>query len=283
MAPTYESRRTVFRQITQESYIDWPAYESTPLFDRSSLAAVEADVRVVADIWFQQEAHEAVEPFVATLPLSYVKFDAHDRYTGSTSYEMETLFRLFLLKECHDWDHETALVEYLTKHPDLCDQLGLESVPDQSTLWRSWNHRFTAELQDAVETAARTILIKAQNADASVPRKPERQSRRYDTENTESDPSDQTALEQAETVTEQVRRVAFPVFSLDRARAVRSMRTPTGISRPISGFEGTLPSTKALGASSTSPIGSGRRSATATASKYATFPSNRFGRCTDRR
>jgi hypothetical protein len=187
-----------------------------PLFDRSSLAAVGADVRVVADTWFQQEAHEAVEPFVATLPLSYVKFDAHDRYAGSTSYEMETLFRLFLLKECHDWDHETALVEYLTKHPDLCDQLGLESVPDQSTLWRSWNHRFTAELQDAVETAARTILIKTQNADASVPRKPERQSRRYDTENTESDSSDQTVLEQAETVTEQVSRIAFPAFSLDR-------------------------------------------------------------------
>jgi len=38
---------------------------------------------------------------------------------------METLFRLFLLKECHGWDHETALVEYLTQHPDFCDQLGL--------------------------------------------------------------------------------------------------------------------------------------------------------------
>ncbi|SEO51895.1 Transposase domain, partial [Halorientalis persicus] len=160
--------------------------------------------------------HEAVEPFVHAVPLAYVQFDAHDRYAGSTSYEMATLFRLFLLKECHGWDHETALVEYLTKHPDLWDQFDLESVPDQSTLWRSWHHRFTTELQDTVETAARTILIKAQNAGVSVPRKPERQSRRYDTEDTESDPSDQTVLEQAETVTEQVSRVGFPAFSLDR-------------------------------------------------------------------
>ena len=115
---------------------------------------------------------------------------------------METLFRLFLLKECHDWDHETALVEYLTQHPDLCDQLGLESVPNQSTLWRSWHHRFTADLQDTVETAARTILIKAQNAGVSVPHEPERQSRRHDNESSKSDLDDQTVLEQAETVTD---------------------------------------------------------------------------------
>ena len=95
MAPTCESRRTVFRQIAQQSYINWPVYESTPLFDRSSLAAVETDVRVVADTWFQQESHESVEPFVATLPLAYVQFDAHDRYANSTTYGMETLFRLF--------------------------------------------------------------------------------------------------------------------------------------------------------------------------------------------
>jgi hypothetical protein len=142
-------------------------YESSPLFDRTSLLGVESDVRIVAETWFQHDDHDAVEPFIHAVPLAYVQFDAHDRYAGSTSYEIETLFRLFLLKECHGWDHETAFVEYLTKHPDLCNQLGLESVPNQSTLWRSWHHRFTAELQDTVETAARTILIKAQNADIS--------------------------------------------------------------------------------------------------------------------
>ena len=216
MAPTRESRRTVFRQIAQLSYVEWPTYESGPLFDRTSLPGVESDVRLVAETWFQHDDHESVDPFVHAVPLAYVQFNAHDRYAGSTSYEMETLFRLFLLKELYDWDHETALVEYLTKHPDLCDQFGLESVPDQSTLWRSWHHRFTTELQDTVETAARTILIKAQNAGVSVPREPERQSRRHHDENEESDPDDQTVLEQAETVTEHVSRVVLPAFSLDR-------------------------------------------------------------------
>jgi len=216
VAPTCESRYAVFRQIAQQSYIDWPTYDSTPLFDRFSLPALESDVRVVADVWFNQDEHQAVEPFVSTFPLAYVHFDAHDRYAGSTTYEMETLFRLFLLKELHGWDHETVLVEYLTQHPDLCEQIGLESVPNQSTLWRSWHHRFTADLQDTLETAARTILIKAQNTGVAVPREPERQSRRHSDENTESNPDDQTVLKQAETVTEHISRVTFPAFSLDR-------------------------------------------------------------------
>nr|WP_246066562.1 transposase [Halorubrum cibi] len=129
---------------------------------------------------------------------------------------METLFRLFLLKECHGWDHETALVEYLTQHPDLCNQFGLESVPNQSTLWRSWHHRFTAGLQDTVETAAQTILIKAQNAGVTVPYEPDRQNRRHRDECTEPNPDEQTVLEQAETVTNRVSDVAFPAFTLDR-------------------------------------------------------------------
>jgi IS4 transposase len=158
----------------------------------------------------------AIGTFVHAVPLAYVQFDAHDRYAGSTSYEMETLFRLFLLKECYGWDHETALVEYLTQHPDFCEQIGLESVPNQSTLWRSWHRRFTADLQDTVETAARTILIKAQNAGVTVPREPDRQSRNHGDESTASDPDDQTILKQAETVTERVSDVAFPAFSLNR-------------------------------------------------------------------
>jgi hypothetical protein len=98
----------------------------------------------------------------------------HDRYADSTSYDMQTLFRVFLLKECQGWDYETALVEYLSQHPNLCARLGLESVPNQSTLWRSWHKRSTAELRSTAEKAARTILIKAQNAGVTVARNPER-------------------------------------------------------------------------------------------------------------
>nr|WP_241988307.1 MULTISPECIES: transposase [Halorubrum] len=93
--------------------------------------------------------------------MAYFLFNVHDRYEGSTRYEVDTLFRMFVLKELHGWEHQTSLVDYLRNAPVVCDQLGLETVPDQSTLWRSWNTRFTADLRETVETTARTLFIEA--------------------------------------------------------------------------------------------------------------------------
>jgi hypothetical protein len=49
---------------------------------------------------------------------------------------MDTLFRVFVLKELHGWQHETELLDYVDSHPALCERLKLETVPDQLTLWR---------------------------------------------------------------------------------------------------------------------------------------------------
>ena len=88
-------------------------------------------------MWFEHDAHESVDDFVCHVPLSHIEFHSHDQYTGAAKYEMEQLFRTFLLKELHGWAHETALVEYLRQCPSLRRQLGFASVPDQSTFWRS--------------------------------------------------------------------------------------------------------------------------------------------------
>ncbi|AXG08399.1 transposase [Haloplanus rubicundus] len=216
MASTPVSHRTVFRRISRRPYVEWPVYDSTPLHDRSSLVGLESDVRSVAKTWFAHDEHGSLEQFVCSLPLAYFIFDPHDRYGSSTRYEMDTLFRVFVLKELHGWKHETALLEYLDSHPGLCERLGLESLPNQSTLWRSWDERFTRDLRETVQKAARTILIKAQNADVAVPREPERNfpDRGHDT--AESDPDDQTILDKAGTITKHVSRVVFPAFSLNR-------------------------------------------------------------------
>ncbi|MBP2252878.1 hypothetical protein J2754_003240 [Halarchaeum solikamskense] len=121
-----------------------------------------------------------------------------------------------MLKELHGWDHETVLVEYLECRPALCKQLGLETVPDQSTLWRSWHKRFSAELRSTVETAARTILIKAQNAGIAVPRDPERKLCYRNSDDEDSTPDEQSVLDRAEMISDHVSRVVFPAFSLDR-------------------------------------------------------------------
>ncbi|MBB6647764.1 transposase [Halobellus ruber] len=216
MGSTRVSRRTVFRRIAQRQYGEWPAYDSTPLYGRTSLAGLESDIRTVSETWFDHDSHDSIEEFVCALPLAYFRFSAHDRYEGSPRYRMDTLFRVFVLKELHGWEHETALVDYLGTRPELCEQLGFETIPDQSTLWRSWHERFTTDLRETVETAARTILIKAQNAGVAVPREPARKLRYHGNESGESDPDDQTTLEQAEKITDHVSRIVFPAFSLDR-------------------------------------------------------------------
>ncbi len=86
MTLTCESRRITFRRIARRLYAQWPAYESTPLYDRTSLAGLESDVRVVAKTWVEHESHDSVEEFVCALPLAYFRFNAHDRYKRSTRY-----------------------------------------------------------------------------------------------------------------------------------------------------------------------------------------------------
>jgi len=158
---------------------------------------------------------------------------------------METLLRVFVLKELHEWEHETALVSYLKNHPELCEQLGFESIPDQSTLWRSWHDRFTADLRETVEAAARTILIKAQNAGVAVPREPARKLQYHGNESGELDPGDQTTLKQAEKITDHVSRIVFPAFSLGRGEgcaihenAYWGLQTYLGLRESLAANEG---------------------------------------------
>jgi hypothetical protein len=118
------------------------------------------------------DRHESVDQFAGYLPLAYVRFDPHDRYSTSTTYEMEQLVRLFLVKELHGWQHETAVRTYLEDSPNLQLLLGFETLPDQATLWRSWHHRFTPDLRSTIESAAETILRQATRNDCPVPRQP---------------------------------------------------------------------------------------------------------------
>jgi len=242
--PTQASRRSVFRAVAAKSHREWPAYDSTSLYDQSSLSALEEDIRTVAKVWFDHETHGSVEFFIADLPLAYVDFEPHDCYTGAPDYEMEQLVRAFVLKEIRAWEHESPLAEYLGQHPLLCEQLDFESVPDQSTLWRTWHQRFTTDLRETIATAARTILIQADRANVPVPREPpERPSPREQSD--ETAPTQQTILNRAETITEQVSQIAHPVFSLDRGEgceihtnAFWELQTHLGLRENLAANEG---------------------------------------------
>jgi IS4 transposase len=71
-------------------------------------------------------------------------------------------------------------------------------------------------IRETVETAARTILIKASQAGVAVPREPDTSHPLRDTDDEETDLNDQTVLNRTEDITEQVSRTVYPAFSLDR-------------------------------------------------------------------
>ncbi|RJT07594.1 transposase [Halococcus sp. IIIV-5B] len=128
---------------------------------------------------------------------------------------MEQLVRAFLLKELHGWEHESALVEYLHQQPQFCKHLDFESVPDQSTLWRTWHRRFAPPLRETIATAARTILIQADREGVPVPREPPERSSPQNQCNNEA-PTQQEILGRAEEIAEQVSEIVHPAFSLNR-------------------------------------------------------------------
>ncbi|ESS06220.1 MAG: hypothetical protein A07HB70_01770 [uncultured archaeon A07HB70] len=237
------------------------------------------DVRTVSGWWSRHDAHESADGFVYSVPLTYSRCGTHDRYAGSTSYGIQTLFRVFLLKECHGWDDETALVEYLGQRPGLCDRLGLESVPDQSTLWRSWHQRLPTGLRDTVEAAARSILIRAQNAEVPVPREPEQNPLPRGEDPGGSDPDNRSILDKAGSISEHVSRLVFPAFSLNRGDHENAY---WGL-RPVRDSVRTWTLMGALGALSTSQLGTEHHLGTLIANTFATSLSSGFERCTDRR
>ena len=182
MAATVDSKRAVFRSIADRSYSQWPAYQDFPAYDQASLAGLTEDNRTVADEWFRHPQHDDVDEFVCELPLAYFDFDAHDPAASwhADIYAMEPLVRTFLVKEIHGWDHETTLERYLETDPALTLALGFESLPDQSTLWRTWHERFGPNLRETIEQGARSIPHRAAAAGVSTPRQPEPNQERRD-------------------------------------------------------------------------------------------------------
>ena len=110
-----------------------------------------------------------IETLVCQLPVEHLTFAAHDSsapYSGP--YPMALLIQAFIVEKVNDWD-ETALHDYLQANPSLRRSLGFETLPNQSTFWRAWNHRFSEELRDAVQKCADNIVTAARTCDVSLP------------------------------------------------------------------------------------------------------------------
>ena len=195
---------------------------------------------------------------------------------------MDTLFRIFILKELHGWSHETALVRYLIHRPELCEQLGFETVPDQSTLWRSG----TSASQRTCVRQSRLPLERSSS-------KPRIRVSEFRVNWTEiADTTRKSPKSRIQTIEPfWTGPTRLPTTSAESSsprsrwsvvRAVRSTRTPTGICRPTSDFEKTWRLMRGLAASSTSRRVIGRHWVMPIATTFVISRPKRFGACTDR-
>lgn len=110
-----------------------------------------------------------VEDLVAEAPAKYLEL--HDQYDHSQGdpYPWEAMFRAHALRLVRGWKHEKALHTYLKKRPFLAAQLGFDSIPDQSTLWRAWEYRFTDEVKEAIRITAEIAVEHARKHGAPAP------------------------------------------------------------------------------------------------------------------
>jgi len=95
---------------------------------------------------------------VVSLPIKAVRIDDEYANWHRNTKPLPDLIKCHLVRLVKGWESEQAVVTFLEEHPNLAVLMRLEEVPDQSTLWRAWNDRFTDELRDSCRRAAQRIV-----------------------------------------------------------------------------------------------------------------------------
>ncbi|ADJ16429.1 MULTISPECIES: transposase [Halococcaceae] len=145
-------------------------FEDDPDGTGDALDGFVADVTTIAQSQCERAgSYTDIETLVCHLPIDHLTFAAQDSlapYSGR--YPMAIHVRATLLMEINGWD-ETALHDHLRTHPSLRQNLGFETLPNQSTFWRAWNERFSEKLRDAVRECADSIVRAARACGVSLP------------------------------------------------------------------------------------------------------------------
>ena len=112
-------------------------------------------------------ALESGQSFCTTLRMLEAPFDVlDDGYPEwhPAPYPFEAMVRLFLYRELTGESYRG-----LTKYPELADVFGLEKIPDESVLSRTWRNRFDDATRTFVTTAAHYVVKEIHDRDIDVP------------------------------------------------------------------------------------------------------------------
>jgi putative transposase len=136
--------------------------ESIPVSQRASQLAME---------WFGHPAHNDVETFLARLPITIGSKPIDDPYAEwhPNTTDFGAMSRAHLLRIYHGWKHETALHGYLADEPQLVSEIGFDSLPGQSALYKAWHKRFSEEYRDELTETVETVIEIARDNGVNVP------------------------------------------------------------------------------------------------------------------
>jgi putative transposase len=204
-------------------FVEQAATDQSHFFDSKSGEKSDALNGFVADVTtiVQSQCERAtdyadIEMLVSRLPIDHCTFAAHDSsapYSGP--YPMAKLVRAFIIEEINGWD-ETALHDHLRVNPSLCRNLGFESLPNQSTFWRAWNERFSAELRGTVQQCADSIITAARACDVSLPERVTIDE--TDKVQTDELPKHQLVAQKTDEVWQQAKPFVCDAFALSRGQ-----------------------------------------------------------------
>jgi putative transposase len=181
----------------------------------TALDDVVSAVTTIAQSWCERATdYDDIETLICRLPIAQCTFTAHDSFAPySDPYPMTILIRAFIIEVINSWD-ETALHDHLRATPSLRRELGFETLPNQSTFWRAWHHRFSDELRDAVQECAAAIVKAVRTCDVSLSDRTGTDG--SDDPNTNDRPEHQLIAEKTNDIWQQAKPFVCEAFALKR-------------------------------------------------------------------
>jgi putative transposase len=196
-----------------------PAPGATATSDSTSqrpLATYPGTIRDQTVAYLGAHERPPLADLLAALPLP-ADLSAHDacadwHYTTPRPAMVRTL----LYNYPHGWQNDSRLHRALRHDPYLLGRLGFDTVPDQSTLWRVQHKQFSGELLQTLRAAAAELAAVARDHGYDLPG-PASQNHGPKDGRDGRLRGPGPAIENAQSVTEQARRLVYPHLELDRA------------------------------------------------------------------
>ena len=125
--------------------VDWRSVEeSSPLSD-----AYLVSEKLFDGLW----AGAPLDPILTRLEGPFEKLEDEYPEWHPNSHSFQGMLKLFLYREISGWSYRR-----ISRHPELAEVFGLENIPSESAMSRTWENRFNETTQEFITAAAHRLI-----------------------------------------------------------------------------------------------------------------------------